>query len=191
MGSPLVLAIIAVLAVGEFLLFGALAEAYRDIRQLREQTGALDVAMPIDLGAARGAVPSRFGLHEELDSAVRAVVIFLESRCGTCRLIVNSLNGGIPKGMWLVVIAESPAAAIEWLTGAGFEESTLESDRVMVVSAEDMDQHLGVTVTPMALEIEHGQLVRAKSIPSVRQFYNTVPTTFRLAPATLNEEAHA
>jgi len=191
MGSPLVLVLIIALGVGQFLLFGALAEAYRDIRQLREQTGALDRVMPIDLGTAHGGTPSRFGLHPDLDSAVRAVVIYLENRCGTCRLIVDSLNGGIPRGMWLVVVTESRAAALEWLTGAGFGESILESGRVMAVPAQDIDQHLGITVTPMALEIENGRLVRATSIPSVRQFYNAVPTTISLAPPTLNQEVHA
>jgi hypothetical protein len=80
---------------------------------------------------------------------------------------------------------------LEWLTGAGFEEGILESDHVMAVTAKDIDQHLGITVTPMALEIEHGRLVRAKSIPSVRQFYNAVPTTISLAPPTPNQEVHA
>jgi len=93
--------------------------------------------------------------------------------------------------MWLVVVTESRAAALEWLTGAGFGASILESDRVMAASAQDIDQHLGITVTPMALEIENGRLVRATSIPSVRQFYNAVPTTISLAPPTLNQEVHA
>jgi hypothetical protein len=105
--TSILFAVIAVLAVGEFLLFGALAEAYRDIRQIREYANVVDKSTPVGLGQAYNQVPSRVGLHPDLDSAARAVVVYVDKRCGTCRMIVSSLNGGVPRGVWLVVIAEN------------------------------------------------------------------------------------
>lgn len=180
--TSILFVLVALLAVGQFLLFGALAEAYRDIRQLRESFGLIDKAMPVDLGKVRDAAPSSLGLHPDLDSAVHAVVVYLESRCGTCRMIVSSLNGGIPNGIWLVVIAESPQAAFDWLAEANISPDSPAARRVMISSADEVDRHLGVRLTPLAIEIEHGRLERAKTIPSARQFYALVPTTFSLAP---------
>lgn len=181
MTTSILLVIVALLAVGEFLLFGALAESYRDIRQLREYFGMIDKPAPIDLGASRDKIPSHSGMHPELDSAAHAVVVYLESRCGTCRSIVSSLNGGIPNGMWLIIIAESADAAFEWLAEAQIAKDSVSAGRVMVASAQEVEHHLGVRVTPLAIEIENGRLARAKTVPSVRQFYAMVPITLSLA----------
>jgi len=76
--TSLLLAAVAVLAIGEFLLFGALAEAYRDIRQIREAAGLLDSPMPVDLAHVAGNSPSSCGLDPALDSATGAVTVFLD-----------------------------------------------------------------------------------------------------------------
>lgn len=186
--TPVALLLIAMLGFGEFLLFGALAEAYRDIRQIRELTGAVDEPVPIGLGPAQDAQPSQMGLHPDLDHAARAMVIFLESRCGTCRLILTSLNGGIPLGVWLVAIGDSPEAAGQWLRESGFDVTALGRSNLTAVSADAINAGLGVRVTPLAIEIEHGKLLRARSIPSVRQFYNAIPIAMSLAPGELKQE---
>jgi len=180
MAISILFVLVALLAIGVFLLFGALAEAYRDIRQLREAAGITDQPTPVDLGKVRDATPSSLGLHPDLDSAVHAVVVYLESRCGTCRTILGTLNGGIPNGIWLVVIAESAAEASEWLAEAAIEGHSPAGRRVMISSAEEVERNLGVRLTPLAIEIENGRLVRARTIPSARQFYALVPTTFSL-----------
>jgi hypothetical protein len=177
--------IIAVLAIGEFLLFGALTEAYRDIRQIREVSGLLDRPMPVDLGQAQDMPPSSLGLASDLDSAVRAVAVYLDNRCGTCRSILSSVNGGIPEGIWFVVIAESPEKAFAWLGDAGITEDSPAARRVMVTTPDEAERHLGVIATPLAIEIEHGRLTRARIVPSIRQFYALVPATKTLAPHTL------
>src|SRR5260370_8147931 len=74
---------VAILAIGEFLLFGALAEAYRDIRQIREASGALDKPMPVDLGHLVGRAPRTCGLDANLDSTLRPVALFLSNPCNT------------------------------------------------------------------------------------------------------------
>lgn len=180
MMTSVLLLVVTVLAIGEFLLFGALTEAYRDIRQLREFAGALDDAVPVDLGEARDAVPSSRGLSADLDSAVRAVVVFLDSHCGTCKMIVDSLNGGIPKGIWLVAVTEPAEAAYEWLAEAGIKEGTAAMERVMVMLPGDVEQNFGIRITPLAIDIENGRLSRARTVPSIRRFYSLVPTTLVL-----------
>lgn len=176
------LAVVAVLAAGEFLLFGALAEAYRDIRQIREQAGVLDKTAPVDLGRAHDQRPSMTGMHPALDAAASAVVVYVDTRCGTCRMIVGSLNGGIPRGVWLAVIAESEHDAFDWLskTAAIFPGSE-SGQRVMVTSPAEVEKHLGQVFTPLAIEIENGRLARAKAVPSVRKFYSLVPTLISLS----------
>lgn len=98
-------------------------------------------------------------------------------------MIVNSLNGGLPNGIWLVVISDSREQAFGWLREAGFDEESPPAHRVTVSSAEDVDKHLGVQVTPLAIDIENGRLTHARTVPSLRQFYALVPatTTFKLS----------
>lgn len=188
MVTSILFAIIAVLAVGEFLLFGALAEAYRDIRQIREHADIIDRASPVELGRAYNQAPSKIGLRAELDSAARAVVVYIDRRCGTCQMIAGSLNGGIPRGVWLAVVAESADEAFEWLAEAAAISAESEpGHRIMAISADEVERHLGQVPTPLAIEIDNGRVVRAKGIPSVRQFYSLIPTVITLAAPVKQE----
>jgi hypothetical protein len=179
--TPVLFTIVALLAIGEFLLFGALAEAYRDLKQIREFSGLIDRPMPVELGPMQDQPPSILGLHPGLDSAVQAVAVYLDRRCGTCQSIVRSLNGGIPEGIWLVIIDESVDEAFTWLGDAGLEKGSPVASRVMITSPDAVEQQLGGVATPLAIEIEHGRLTRAKIITSIRQFYGLVPATRTLA----------
>lgn len=182
MATAVLFTIVALLAIGEFLLFGALAEAYRDIKQIREYSGLIDRPMPVELGQVQDQPPSLLGLHPGLDSAVQAVAVYLDSRCGTCQSIVRSLSGGLPEAIWLVIIDESAEKAFAWLSSAGLDEGSPAASRVIWTSAEAVERHLGGVATPLAIEIEHGRLARAKIITSVRQFYGLVPATRTLVP---------
>jgi len=51
----------------------------------------------------------------------------------------------------------------------------------MVFSREEIQRNMGDIVTPLAVEIENGRVVRARSVPSVRQFYALVPTILSLS----------
>ncbi len=168
---------VAILAIGEFLLFGALAEAYRDIRQIREASGLLDTPMPVDLGHLAGRTPSSCGLDSNLDSAVGAVTVFLDKHCNTCNMILRGLNGSIPAGMWLVIISESVDDAVTWLRDSGIAlvEDGLARHRVTVLSRLQVESSFGEVVTPLAVETQNGRLMWAKTVPSVRQFYALVP----------------
>lgn len=172
----------AALAVGEFLLFGALAEAYRDIRQLRELSGVVDRPTPVDLGAAVGAPASSIGLPDEADSAAAAMALFVDSRCTTCRGIVSNLAGHLPDTVFLTAIAPSPPEAMTWLVqGGGFDLQDPDiSSRILIASPDQIRERLGVEITPLAIDIEHGRLVRASTVPSIRQFYNQIPPGYSL-----------
>jgi hypothetical protein len=179
--------IVSVLAIGEFLLFGALAEAYRSLRQIRESTGLLDNPTPVDLGAALHKSPSECGLPPELDSAVHAVAVFLDKRCRTCSMILESLSGGIPRGIWLVLIAASSDDALRWLSESGAGQVGDAASRVVPMSTTEVESHLGGLVTPLAIEIEGGRLARGLTVPSIRQFYALVPTILTLSPSAPEE----
>ncbi len=185
----LLLALVAVLAVGEFLLLGALTEAYREMRQLRQHSGMLDNAAPVDLGQVRDALASEVGLDAGLDRAAIATVVYLNDRCGTCRAIVGSLNGVIPDGMWLVVIADTADDGYVWLATGGIDRNSIEAQRVMVMPPDEVERRLGMLVTPLVIEIENGRLDRAKTIPSIRQFYALASSAPTLIPAVEKEAA--
>lgn len=181
MVTSILFVIVAVLAVGQFLLFGALAEAYRSIRQLSDHPTAGGRYVPVDLGDALGKVPSSVGMPAALDSAVSAFVVYVAERCGTCRTIVGSLSGGMPPGVWLAVIADSPADAFGWLDQGGITQESPAAQRITVIPSGIIEEHFGVHITPLAVEIEHGRLVRARTVGTVKQFYSLVPSTLKLA----------
>lgn len=182
MTSTIVFALIGVLAIGGFLLFGALAEAYRGISQLREKTGVIDEPLAIDLTPALRQDPSALGLPRELDHALRAVVVYVQASCATCRMIVNSLGGGVPTGVWLVAAAQTRTEAATWLAEAGFAPDELP-ERIRLASIEEIQERLGVRVTPLAISIKNGSVVGAQTVPSTRQFYSLVPTILSLPRA--------
>lgn len=181
MAVPILLFVVSLLAVGEFLLFGALAEAYRDLRQIRENAGLVDKPTPVDMGEVQNKLPSTCGLAPELDSVAQAVVVYLDRRCGTCRMIVDSLSGGLPRGMWLVLVASSKEECLSWFAETGLDQRNNHERRVMLMSGDEMQHHLGTVLTPLAIEVENGRLARAVTVPSVRQFYAMVPMALSLA----------
>lgn len=172
--------VIALLAIGEFLLFGALAEAYRSLRQIRENAGLLDIPSTVDLGSALHRKPSEVGLWADLDSAFHEVVVYLDQRCGTCTLIAADLGGGIPKGMRLVFIASTAAEAATWIEELNIAPAN--RPRALAASADEVERQLGGLVTPLAVKIVNGRLASATTIPSVRQFYGAIPAHLALSP---------
>ncbi|RDI74895.1 hypothetical protein Gocc_1784 [Gaiella occulta] len=187
MTSSIVVAIIALLAVGEFLLFGALAETYRDIAQIRSETGVIDQLQPVDLGDGLDGRPSAFGLDPSLDTASKGLALFVDSRCGTCQLIVRSLNGGLPLGTSLILFAETERKGIQWFEDNGFDYEGL-SDLPVTIATPGDPNPLGVDVTPLAVEVVHGKIARAFAVPSIRRFYALIPAPHQLqAPATRPE----
>jgi hypothetical protein len=185
--------VVIVLAAGECLLLGALAEAYRDIAQLREHVGAVDASEPIDVTALRGACATDLGLAAEVETVPSALAIFLDRRCVTCAAILRSLDGAPPLNVWVTAMAGTEAEAIEWLESEGVSSAAIESGRIRPALFSDVVARVGVTVTPFAIRLENGLVVEGMAIPSVRRFYALIPNPERIRaiPTHRPEEAIA
>lgn len=156
-------AAVVVLGVLLLLLLGSHVEMYRTVEQLREYSGLVDRPLPLDLPDER--TPSRVGLPATLDSAVRGVVLLLSDRCGTCRSIAAALDGAVNPDLVLVV---EPGQGAD---GAGELALMyrLDPERTVVDRDGGISGALGIKVTPAAIIIENGEMVRASTVPSTRQ----------------------
>ena len=170
----------ALIAVGAlsllvFVLFSALVELFRDVRQIRDALGILDRPRSVDLGPAAGAAPSAYGLPRQLDDAPSALVLFLSDRCSTCRILAATLGGTLPAGLWVVVEAASCEGAAEFVEMFGMTPR-LADGRVTLDSGGAIAGRLGLNTTPVAYRIENGVLKDAATVPSVRHLSSIIPT---------------
>src|SRR5262245_26361518 len=106
---------VGVLSLLVFVLFSALIELFRDVRQIRDALGILDRPASVDIGSAAGAAPSSYGLPPQLDEAESALVLFLSDRCSTCRILAATVGAAMPAGLWIVVEAANVQAAGEFV----------------------------------------------------------------------------
>ena len=165
---------VGVLSLLVFVLFGALLEALRDVRQIRDALGILDRPIDVDIGAAAGTAPSSHGLPRQLDDAKSALVLFLSDRCATCRILAATVGGAMPAGLWIVVEAASSRAAAEFVEAYGMTPR-LEDGRVTMDSSGAIAGRLGLNMTPVAYRIEDGVFKDAGTVPSTRYLASIVP----------------
>jgi hypothetical protein len=179
----LTLVLIAVLAIVNFLMFGALVELFRDVRQLRDIVGVLDRPLHLGIGRVAGTAPSLYGLPGALDSTNSAVVLFLSDKCSTCRTLAASLEGrSLPLGLWVIVEAATENAAQAFVETLGL--NTQQADgRVLVDVDGAIASRIGLDTTPVGFQITNGRVVEATTVPSVRYFQSIVPTPIQLKPA--------
>jgi hypothetical protein len=173
---------VAVLALLVALLFGALLEMYRDIRQLRDAVGILDRPLAVDLGAVAGTRPSAYGLPSALDSAAAAVVLFLSDRCETCRVLATGLQRPLPPGLWVVLEASTSTSAADFLQTHGLS-ATLADGRIILDVARDIAGRLGLDTTPVGIRLQDGVLTAATTVPSSRYLQSILPEPLRLRRA--------
>jgi hypothetical protein len=166
---------VGVLSLLVFVLFGALLESLRDIRQIRDALGILDRPLDVDIGAAAGTAPSSHGLPRQLDDAKSALVLFLSERCATCRILAATLGGALPAGLWIVVEAPSSQAAAEFVEAYGMAPR-VEDERVTVDAAGAIAGRLGLNITPVAYRIENGVFKDAATVPSIRYLSSVIPS---------------
>lgn len=165
-----ILVLLVLFAIVMFVGFGALIEMFHQLRQVRAYLEMVDKPTPLDLGASWGVTPSTVGLPEPLDRADFALVLFLSDKCGTCHTLAESLQTqGLPPIMWLVLEPTSGDAT-------DFIERYRLGERLTVDDDERIAAKLGLTITPAAIAIEHGRMVRAQTVPSTRQLYAAMPT---------------
>lgn len=171
--ATIALIAVGVLALLVFVLFGALLESLRDVRQIRDALGILDRPIDVDIGAAAGAAPSSYGLPGELDNAKSALVLFLSDRCTTCRILAATVGGALPAGLWIVVEAASKQSATEFVEAYGMT-ARLADQRVTLDSTGAIAGRLGLNMTPVAYRIENGVLRDAATVPSIRYLESVV-----------------
>lgn len=150
------------LAAMAIILLGAQVELYEQVKQIRRLLDLTDSVTELEI-KARNAIPSSAGLPADLDGASRAAVLFLSNKCATCQTLAASLRGGnLSRNLWLIVVPVGKDVA------AFLNAYELVGDRILVDNGEKIASGLGLSVTPAALEVEGGRIVRAHTVPSVR-----------------------
>ena len=175
---------VGVLALLVAILFAALVEMYRDIRQLRDALGILDRPIAIDARSVAGTRPSTYGLPIDLDSCPSALVLFLSDRCGTCGQIANGLGPEMPDRLWVVLEARNAESAELFLdryrlTGAA---------RVIVDAADAIARSIGLDTTPVGFHVKNGVFTAATTVPSTRYLNSILPDTMALGRASARLE---
>jgi hypothetical protein len=169
--------------------FGALVEMYEQLRQVRDHLSMIDQPTTLDLGESQDLPAVAVGLPAELATVDRATVLFLSNRCETCFQLAAALQDQPkPTDLWVVVVP---------VTGdvdQFIDRFDLRGERVMLDAGERIVGRLGLDVTPSAIVIEQGRLIRAQTVPTVRQMHvllDAKPTPARVlvpkAPEALIE----
>jgi hypothetical protein len=170
---------VALLALIVFLLFGALLEMYKDVRQLRDAVGILDRPLTVDIGRVAGTTPSSYGLPQAIDAAPSAIVLFLSERCATCHSLARGLLRPLPGGLWVVVEARDHSSAASFLDSSGLSGTSL-SEQVVVDVAGEIARRIGLNTTPVGFRVERGLLTQATTVPSSRYLTSILPEPVRL-----------
>jgi hypothetical protein len=170
---------VAVLALLVTVLFGALVEMYRDVRQMRDAIGILDRPLAVDIGRVAGSHPSEHGLPRALDSAASALVLFLSEQCNTCRSIAAALERPLPQGLWIVVEARSASTAEAFVDAYRLDGSAMDG-RVLVDVEGAIAARIGLDTSPVGFRVEHGRLTTATTVPSSRYLTSILPEPIRL-----------
>lgn len=169
-----------VLGLLVFMLFAAVVELYRDVRQLREVAGILDRPLDVDLGTVAGTKPSTYGLPTALDSETGAIVLFLSDRCGTCHALAAALDGNLPSGLWLVFEGRSPRSTHEFLASKNLM-SAIPTGRLSIDPAGKIAERIGLRTTPVGFRVENGRIVAATTVPSMRYLSSILPNRVQLS----------
>lgn len=172
---------VAVLGALTFVLFGALVEMYRDIRQLREALGILDRPLNIALGPVANTPPSRAGLPSHLDNAASAVLLFLSDSCAICRVLAAALSTNLPAGLYIVMEARGRESAERFLEFYGLSPQA-ENGVIFVDDERKIALALGLDTTPVAFRIENGRFVGATTVPSTRYLFSILSSPIELRP---------
>ncbi|HEX3578249.1 MAG TPA: hypothetical protein VHY33_06765 [Thermoanaerobaculia bacterium] len=172
----------AVLALLVALLFAALVEMYRDVRQLRDAMGILDRPLPVNVTDAVGMRASTYGLPRAIDAADSALVLFLSDRCGTCRQLAHGLTRPLVSGLWLVLEVRSDAGAADFIERYGLADSAREG-RIIVDPTTEIARRIGIDTTPVGVRIENGAIAHATTVPSTRYLNTILPEPVELRQA--------
>jgi len=151
----------------------ALIDQYKGLLQIRASLGLIDTPKHLELPPVTAPLsPSDLGLPAHLDQQDRAIVVFLSTKCVTCRTIGSSLHGQVPNPMWVVVEGPSLRACDQWLAEVG-----LSKERVTPDADGGIARQLDLEVVPAAAIFENGAFRFAQTLPSFRQLQRLMSST--------------
>lgn len=157
---------LAVLTMVVLVLLSAQVEMYRNLEQLRIQSGLIDRAVPVDLGESKGQRPSSFGLSSHLDLEVSALVLFLSDKCAVCRSIIAGLGGAVPTEVFIVIDPGTATRDSKLTIGIPVDESN-----ALVDWESSIGRAVGITATPTGVVVVNGRFSHAATLPSTREFF--------------------
>jgi hypothetical protein len=150
---------------------GALVEVFRNLRDIRTVLNLEDEPTPMEL-ATRELELGDLGFAPALESEPEAIVVFLSSKCGTCRTIAEAFRGGAPETVWFVLSGTpEPTPLLETLAHS--------LERVIVDIDDEVANRIGVHVTPSVLTLSYGRVTRAQAVSSARQVLRMIPIVLR------------
>lgn len=175
--TTVLVVIVGLVAVLMFVLLGAQMELFEQVKQIRKFLDLEDRVTHLDLELV-GAKPSQVGLPSVLDEVASGVILLLSNKCATCQTLATTMQGGrIPSNTWILVVP---------VTGDGSDflgAYDLQGDRVLVDRNELIVGRLGINVTPAAIFVQDGRLLRAQTVPSVRHLRTLHPVRQDLVSA--------
>ncbi|MCA1602994.1 MAG: hypothetical protein LC776_15625 [Acidobacteria bacterium] len=167
MMAMILVGLVAALGILVLVLLSAQVEMYRNLEQLRVQTGMIDRGAPVDLGKAQGRMPSSFGLPADLDRELSALILFLSDKCLVCRSIVAAFDGNVPPGVFIVIDPGTASRDMKFTAAFAVDESNMLVDWETAVF-----RRVGIKTTPTGVVVENGRLARAVTLPSTRDFFS-------------------
>lgn len=142
----------------------ALIDQYKGLLQIRRTIGLIDEPRTLELPVSVDALTLEgTGLPNVLLNAPVALVLFLSTKCTTCRSIAMDLRGRVPAPLWLVVEGPEPARE-QWLREVG-----LSKEQLIDGGASELSKRLNLHVYPAGVVVEHGRVTKAQTLPSFRQ----------------------
>lgn len=170
---------VGALALLVAVLFAALVEMFRDIRQIRDALGILDRPLAVDLGLVSGTRPSAYGLPSALDSQSFAIVLFLSDRCATCHTIAAGLLRPLAPELWFVLHARTEESSNAFLDRYDLRDAAATGQLTLDPDGE-IGSRLGLETTPVGFRVENGVLTAASTVPSSRYLTSILPQPIRL-----------
>jgi hypothetical protein len=145
----------------------ALVEVFKNLEDIRVVLNLSDEPTPMVLSTA-ALRASDVGLPGELDREPEVIVVFLSSKCGTCRSIAEAFRGGAPATVWFVLSGASASAQLTDLLSESF-------DRLIHDPDDAIADGLGLNVTPSVVTTSFGAITRAQAVSSARQVLRMIP----------------
>jgi hypothetical protein len=170
MADWVVITLVAVFGVILCVCAAALVEVFRQLQELRSQSGLEDEPMALDIRSGE-LTTSEIGLPEDVARLPEAIVVFLHARCGTCRMVADAFRGGAPESVWFVIPAEDVEGT------RAFRSLAEATNRVIAEHDDGISDALGMDVAPAVVTVQYGVVQRGLGVSTAKQVLALVPAT--------------